>query len=250
MKFDDLDRQMRVYEQSMDQFVTPGNYIIARLDGRGFTRLTKEVCRFEAPFDEKFRDMMISTVKSLMSDAGMKIVYGYTESDEISLLFSSDADAFGRKVRKLNSVLAGMASAEFSLLLGRPGVFDCRIIPLPNKDLIVDYFRWRMEDAHRNSLNSWCYWTLRKEGVSATEASRQLEGKSIAFKNELLFQRGINYNDLPSWQKRGVAVFWDKVEKEGFNPVTNQKVTATRNQLSVDMELDLRDAARKASELV
>ena len=250
MKFDDLDRQMRVYEQSMDQFVTPGNYIIARLDGRSFTRLTKEVCRFEAPFDEKFRDMMISTVKSLMSDAGMKIEYGHTESDEISLLFSSDADAFGRKVRKLNSVLAGMASAEFSLLLGRPGVFDCRIIPLPNKDLIVDYFRWRMEDAHRNSLNSWCYWTLRKEGVSATEASRQLEGKSIAFKNELLFQRGINYNDLPSWQKRGVAVFWDKVEKEGFNPVTNQKVTATRNQLSVDMELDLRNAAQKASELV
>jgi len=41
MKFDELDKQMRVYEQSMDQFVTPGNYIIARLDGRNFTRLTK-----------------------------------------------------------------------------------------------------------------------------------------------------------------------------------------------------------------
>lgn len=250
MKFDDLDRKMRVYEQSMDHFVTPGNYMIARLDGRSFTRLTKEICRFEAPFDERFRDMMVSTVKALMSDAGMKIVFGYTESDEISLLFSSDADAFGRKVRKLNSVLAGMASAEFSLLLGRPGVFDCRIIPIPNRELIVDYFRWRMEDAHRNSLNSWCYWTLRKEGISAAEASRQLEGKSNAFKNELLFQRGINYNDLPAWQKRGVALYWGKVEKDGVNPLTDQKVTTLRNQLCVDMMIDLKETARMASDLV
>jgi len=185
-----------------------------------------------------------------MSDAGMKIVYGYTESDEISLLFSSQADAFGRKVRKLNSVLAGMASAEFSLLLGRPGVFDCRIIPIPNKDIVADYFRWRMEDAHRNSLNSWCYWTLRKEGISAKEASRQLEGNSNSYKNELLFQRGINYNVLPSWQKRGVAVYWKQVTKEGFNPMTNQRVMTMRNQLFVDMELDLKKAAVKASKLL
>jgi len=250
MKFDELDKQMRVYEQSMDQFVTPGNYIIARLDGRSFTRLTKEVCHFNAPFDDHFRDMMISTVKYLMADAGMKIVFGYTESDEISLLFSSEADTFGRKVRKLNSVLAGMASAEFSLLLGRPGVFDCRIIPIPNKDIVADYFRWRMEDAHRNSLNSWCYWTLRKEGMSANEASRQLEGKSNSYKNELLFQRGINYNDLPYWQKRGVAVYWKQVAKEGFNPMTNQRVMTMRNQLFVDMELDLKKAAVKASKLL
>lgn len=193
---------------------------------------------------------MISTVGSLMSDAGLKIVYGYTESDEISLLFSSQADAFGRKVRKLNSVLAGMASAEFSLLLGRPGVFDCRIIPIPNKDIVIDYFRWRMEDAHRNSLNSWCYWTLRKEGISANEVSRQLEGKSNSHKNELLFKRGINYKDLPAWQRRGVAVYWKQVAKEGFNPITNQKAMTMRNQLFVDMELDLKKAAIMASELL
>jgi tRNA(His) 5'-end guanylyltransferase len=43
MKFDDLDRQMRVYETSHDFCVLPGLYIVARLDGRSFTRLTKEV---------------------------------------------------------------------------------------------------------------------------------------------------------------------------------------------------------------
>lgn len=249
MKFDDLDKQMRVYEQSMDQFVIPENYIIVRLDGRGFTRLTKELCNFEAPFDVRFRDLMVGTVKALMSDTGMKIVYGYTESDEISLLFSKDADAFSRKVRKLNSILAGAASAEFSLALGRAGVFDARVIPIPNRDVLVDYFRWRMEDAHRNSLNSWCYWTLRKEGMSPNAASKELSGKSNAYKNELLFQRGINYNDLPSWQKRGVGVYWNEVQKEGYNPVKETTEIAIRRELIVDYELDLKEEPIRISQL-
>ena len=43
MKFDDFDKRMRVYEQSID---LPGMYIVARLDGRSFTKLTREICKF------------------------------------------------------------------------------------------------------------------------------------------------------------------------------------------------------------
>ena len=66
-----------------------------------------------------------------------------------------------------------------------------------------------------------------------------LEGKSIAFKNELLFSRGINFDKLPSWQKRGIGVSWADVEKVGFNPITNQEVKAVRRGLKVDCELPL-----------
>ena len=52
MTFNDLDAKMRVYEQSLDQIIPPENYLLARIDGRSFTRLTKEICQFEAPFDE------------------------------------------------------------------------------------------------------------------------------------------------------------------------------------------------------
>jgi len=42
MKFDDLDARMRVFETAHDYLVLPGIYMVARIDGRNFTRLTKE----------------------------------------------------------------------------------------------------------------------------------------------------------------------------------------------------------------
>ena len=244
MKFDDFDKKMRVYEESLDQYVLPDMYLVARLDGRSFTRLTKEVCKFEAPFDIRFRDLMADTVKAVMN-TGFRIVYGYVESDEISLLFHPDDNTFGRKVRKINTTLAGEASAAFSLALGRVATFDCRVVPLPNKSKVADYFQWRQEDSHRNSINAYCYWTLRKEGQSQNAATTELESKSISYKNELLFQRGINYNELPSWQKRGLGIYFTNVDKEGFNPITNEKVITQRREFVVDYELPIGEEYRE-----
>ena len=125
MKFDDLDARMRVYETAHDHCFIRETYLVIRLDGRSFTRLTKEVHTFERPFDVRFRDAMIATTKHLMQP-GLRIVYGYTESDEISLAVHRDDQGFGRKLRKLVPIMAGEASAAFSLALGSHGVFDAR----------------------------------------------------------------------------------------------------------------------------
>ena len=244
MRFDDFDKKMRVYEESLDQCIPPEVYLIARLDGRGFTRLTKQICKFEAPFDTRFRDLMLGTVEHLLQ-SGFRVIYGYTQSDEMSLLFHPDADTFSRKVRKLNSLLAAEASAVFSMNLGRVAVFDCRIVPLPNWQLVEDYFLWRQEDAHRNSLNSHAYWALRKDGLSPYDAQKQIKGASNADKNELRFRHGINYNDLPLWQKRGVGMYFEDKVIEGFNPRTGETTHTTRKRLKTDMELPLGEDYRK-----
>jgi tRNA(His) 5'-end guanylyltransferase len=240
MKFDELDKKMRVFETAHDIRIVPGIYIIARIDGRGFTRLTKEVHKFDAPFDVRFRDMMIETVKHLM-DCGFTALYGYTQSDEISLLFARDVDAFDRKLRKYNSILAGEASAKFALMLGSHAAFDCRLSVLPTAGLVADYFRWRNEDAHRNALNGHCYWMLRREGKSIADATSALHRLSVADKNELLWQRGTNFNELPLWQRRGVGCYWQSYEKQGLNPVTGESVTTMRRRLHVDLELPMKD---------
>lgn len=239
MKFDDLDRAMRQYELSLDQILAPDVYMVARLDGRGFTKLTKEICRFEAPFDPAFRDMMVGTVKELMN-CGFRVVYGYTESDEISLLFHKNENAFGRKVRKYHSILSGVASAAFSLQLGQSAVFDCRMVPLPSEERVRDYFLWRQEDASRNALNSHCYWALRKGGATVQEATALLEGQTTAYKTQLLLRHGVNFDSLPSWQKRGIGLFWADVPKMGFNPVTGASVPTTRRELYTEFELPTR----------
>jgi tRNA(His) 5'-end guanylyltransferase len=241
MKFDELDDKMRVFETAHDLCVLPGLYMVARLDGRSFTRLTKEVHQFEAPFDTRFRDMMLATAEHLMAGCGFNVVYGYTQSDEISLLFALDENNFQRKLRKLYSVLSGEASAKFSLLLGAIAVFDCRISQLPTVDLVVDYFRWRNEDAHRNALNAHGYWLLRKKGKTVNEATAAMSGLSVAQKNELLFQNGVNFNDLPSWQKRGSGLYWEEFERPAENPVTNEKVVARRRRVRHDLELPMKD---------
>ncbi len=174
-------------------------------------------------------------------NCGFKTIYGYTQSDEISLLFDPRITTFDRKVRKYDSILAGEASAKFSLLLHDLACFDCRISELPNVDLVVDYFRWRNEDAHRNALNAHCYWLLRKEGHTVQKATAALNGLSVAEKNELLWQRGINFNELPLWQRRGAGLDWESFEKAGTNPLTEEVVSTTRKRLKTDLELPMRD---------
>ncbi|MFI0399609.1 MAG: tRNA(His) guanylyltransferase Thg1 family protein [Thiolinea sp.] len=240
MKFDDLDKKMRVFEMAHDVYVLPEIYMVARIDGRSFTRLTKETHAFEAPFDVRVRDMMTGTIEHLMQ-CGFKVVYGYTQSDEISLLFSLNEDSFQRKERKFNSVLAGEASAKFSLLLGDLASFDCRICQLPTVQLVVDYFRWRQEDAHRNALHAHCYWKARSLGASANQAATLFSGKSIGAKNEYLFQQGINFNELPAWQKRGTGVYWESFSKDGLNKKTGESTQTTRRRLKVDYELPMKD---------
>jgi len=238
MDFDTLDKQMRRFEQSLDRNMLEGIYLVARLDGHGFTRLTKKEWNLEKPFDVRFRDAMIETTKHLM-DCGFRMIYGYTQSDEISMLFHLKDNTFGRKERKLVSILASEASVAFSMCTGKSAIFDNRLVPLPTAENVVDYFRWRQEDAHRNSLNSHCYWALRREGVSAEEAQKTMLGISNSKKNEILFQRGINYDDLPLWQKRGIGMYYKNEVREGYNPVTRETTQYTRHSLHIEMDLPI-----------
>lgn len=230
MRFDDFDAQMRRFEAELDQVVAPETHIVARLDGRGFTRLTKEVLDFERPFDRRFHDLMAITAERLMQ-CGFGIAYAYLQSDEISLLFAPGEASFGRSVRKINSILAGEASAAFSLALGQAAVFDCRVCPLPGEADVVDYLRWRGADARRNALNAHCYWLLRGDGLSGRAADRRLSGMSREEKLALLEGRGVDFEALPGWAREGTGIVWRTVEAEGRHGLTGEPVMARRRRL-------------------
>jgi tRNA(His) guanylyltransferase len=105
----------------------------------------------------------------------------------------------------------------------------------------VNYFRWRQADATRCCLNGWCYWLLRQDGHSPAKATEMLDRQKVAEKNEMLFQRGINFNDVPLWQRRGVGFRRVFEKREGVDQRTSTPVEVTRRVIQVDRELPLGD---------
>jgi len=51
----------------------------------------------------------------------------------------------------------------------------------------------------------------------------------------------VNFNDLPSWQRRGVGLYWETYHKDGMNPLTGQRVLAERRRVKVDRDLPMKD---------
>ena len=235
MKTADLESRMRALEYFHSIRALPGAWVVLRVDGRSFTRLTQT--DFEKPFDARFHGLMMTAAEALLT--GLDGLYAYTESDEISLLLPRETSLFDRELEKLVSVSAGIASATFTHALGAPAHFDCRMWMAPDAGDVIDYFRWRQADAARCGLNGWCYWTLVKEGATAAEATKRLKGTTAAQKNELLFARGINFNDVPVWQRRGAGVLRETYERPGVDPRTSSATVAVRRRVRRDENLPL-----------
>jgi tRNA(His) guanylyltransferase len=241
MDGDRFEAQNRAREYFHDLRLLPGAWPIVRVDGRSFSRFTEE--RFDKPFDARFSQMMRTVASGLVEQLGGMLAY--TESDEISVLLPRDWDLFGRKLEKVVSVSAGIASSVFSLAAGEPAHFDSRVWLGTSIDDVVGYFSWRQADAARCALNGWCYWTLRKNGCSAREATRRLERATASTKNELLFEHGINFNDVPAWQRRGLLLRWEEVDHVGHNPITGESVPTVRRRLTTAADLPMGEGFRE-----
>ena len=68
-----------------------------------------------------------------------------------------------------------------------------------------------------------------------------MNGLSEADKNELLFEQGINFNNLPTWQKRGSGLYWQQYRKKGHNPKTGEDTVVSRQKIKIDLEIPMKD---------
>lgn len=231
MKNDYYENKMRIYEDINDPRIIPGMFVVARIDGRNFSTLTRQTLNLK-PYDANMTEAMTDTLKHLMN-MGFITVFGYSQSDEMSILLSPlHPEVFGGKIRKINSIMAGEASALFSRRMGLHATFDCRTIQLPNIELVKDYFNWRVSDAENNCLSMWCWYILKtKEGLSTEQAQREMNKKDYIWKQDKLMEHGINFNELPANMKRGHLAIWISYFKKAMNPLTNKEVTVIRNKL-------------------
>lgn len=165
---DDFGDRMKGFEQASSYVFNRGKPICARIDGRGFSKFTKGL---DKPFDDLMTICMQETTKYLVEKTGANI--GYTQSDEISLVWANDGDHpipfFAGKVQKMVSVLAGMTTAAFTKavvknmlmppdeLFQKMPTFDSRVWLVPTKVEATNTLLWRAQDARRNGISSACH---------------------------------------------------------------------------------------------
>jgi tRNA(His) 5'-end guanylyltransferase len=204
MHKDNLGDRMKLYERNSSTKLITRMPVIGRLDGRSFSKLTKDMKR---PYDERFQRCMWAAAKAICEElAGCRIAY--VQSDEITVLLTdwetyNTACWFGYRVQKMTSVAASIATSafmkehfkEFGNI--RSVAFDARFWNLPKHE-VTNCFLWRQQDATRNSIQMM--------GQSVF-THKELHKKSCDDIQEMLHSKfSINWNDTLVPQKRGVCL--------------------------------------------
>lgn len=192
------------YEGRWIDQLMPHLPFVVRLDGRAFHTFTKG---FKRPYDERMSMAMVQTAKALVEEFHATV--SFCQSDEITLGFRNDNPEqqiiFDGKVFKILSLFAAYASVVFNEEVnksipeksGMRPIFDARIIQYPSLELTSGSFLWRETDATRNSLTM---------AAHAFYSHKELHGANAKKKHDLLHAKGINWNDYPTFFKRGTYV--------------------------------------------
>lgn len=205
MQNDDLGDRMKLYEgMEAGRRLMPLLPAMARLDGRAFHSFTKGMNR---PYDRAFSECMIDTTLALVKDTGACM--GYTQSDEITLTWHSrDIKSqiwFDGRVSKMVSQLSAQATLIFFRLIqeripeyaNRMPTFDARVWNVPNRMEAGNVFLWREWDATKNSITM---------AASAYYSHKELMHKNSSAKCDMLYAKGVNWNEYPAFFKRGTYV--------------------------------------------
>lgn len=200
-EYDALGQRMKRYEEVANgQLLIPELPLYARIDGRHFSKLTKNLGYpfKDLPAEKRsyvFMQLMRMTAYGLMKE--FKCDIAETHSDEISLGWRSIKTApFDGKYFKLVSNIASYTSTVFirslfgffddgkNLELNKEQndvfalqkeypSFDCRIVQLPDLMELVNCFVWRQNDCIRGAINQYAQrWFTHKELLGKSQDER------------------------------------------------------------------------------
>lgn len=265
---DNLGDRMKTYENVTRAHLVRRMPVIIRLDGKAFHSFTRG---FQKPFDGVLMKTMQDTMKYLCENI-QGCVFGYTQSDEISLLLidyqmlTSDA-WFDNTVQKMCSISASMATMVFSWFFEtnvlkfysdnygivmadkKRVVFDIK-----NEEAEKQYSRYmraldkgamfdsRVFNVPKEDVVNYFIWrqqdATRNSIQSVGQANfshKQLMNKNCNQIQDMLFtEKGINWNDYPTVCKRGTGCRKQMMQIECKN---DPEKTVMRKKWIIDTEI-------------
>ena len=209
---DSLGTRMKAFEACASMHLLPRMPMIIRVDGNAFHTMVKR-WKCKKPFDPEIIDAMQKTMLFLCDNI-QGAVLGYVQSDEISIgvidyQSLTTTPWFDKKVQKMASIAAGMATKAFNfnyimrgnrdvnaMDLKDMAVFDGRVFTLP-KEEVVNYFLWRQQDASRNSVSM---------AARSVLSHKECYGLNCDQMQEAMFKKaGLNWNNCSTVEKRGTC---------------------------------------------
>lgn len=228
---DTLGNRMKKYENTTRNYLTSKACVIIRLDGRAFHTFTKGLKR---PFDRILSDTMSETMKLLCNEI-QGCIFGYTQSDEISLLITDldklDSQAwFGNNLNKLISISASLCTLHFNRIFMdkvskfsvvanysdydylntleskvMKAIFDSRAFNIPIVEA-TNYFIWRQNDAIKNAITM---------AASTKFSHKELQGVSTSDRLLKMSSIGLDYNkEYETKYRMGVSCYKELVKED------------------------------------
>ena len=229
--FEGREKFFRKKEDQALKLIPKNKYYIIRIDGKGFSKLTKKY--FEKPYDVFFETVMQEMTKYILEKSGLKILFGYVQSDEVSFVVNYSDDSYSRKERKILSIIPSLASSFFTQKTGHICSFDSRIILMDNIDEIKEYINWRIQDCERNCINNYAY--------SIVDNPKKLEGLSTPKKLALFKEKDFDYSTINKHEKYGSIIYFLEYQKKAYNKLSGKEVIVSRKKAhskSADEMLD------------
>lgn len=197
-----LGDRMKMYENVQTKLrFDQTKPLYCRIDGRNFSKFTKGM---KKPFDEAMSMIMIEVTKHLVKETGA--VIGYTQSDEITLVWPEGKFFFDGRIQKMVSNVSSIATSKFLLEAlkvwpekcnSKLPTFDARIFELPSREETSNSILWRAQDAYKNAISMAAHEFI---GHSKTL------GKSGEEKINMLKEIGIDFHAYPDFFKHGTFV--------------------------------------------
>lgn len=244
-----MAKRMKKYEGVSKGYLMKRCPVIIRIDGRSFHTFTKG---FDRPFDVYLTEAMQLTMLELCKNI-QGCVFGYTQSDEISLVLIDYQSLFTQpffenNIQKVCSISASMATLYFNKFfkeiidkekkkyynlienveiykkkfenydrkIEKGAMFDSRCFNI-TKEEVANYIFWRQDDAKRNSVQML--------GRSYFSDKQLYKKGQSEIKRILKEEKNVSWEDLEEFYKYGSCSY----KKDG-NWIIDYSMPIIRNE--------------------
>lgn len=192
-----FDAPLESFELLQDGEINQGFHLTAWLRLEGFDELVRAPeFGFAGPLDLRLVKSIVKAASHLVASGSATLAFA--GGDEIALLVRKQEIT----PRRLLVNLAAEASVELAFLIGHHVRFDARLFEFPRGHFCAAFFRWRQDELRSRTISHFCERVLGQNGSSSPWGDLGDEERA-----QLLKQKGLDIESLPTWQRRGTAIY-------------------------------------------